>query len=84
MTQGQQDSVEQQILAILPREMACDIHETMDDCPVKEAAAKLQQLLVEAQLHILRGFRRRDFVRDDFYEHAIIDRIAQLTAKEKE
>lgn len=36
----------------------------------------------EAQLQILRGFRRHDFVRGDFYELAVIDRIQKI-AEEK-
>lgn len=40
--------------------------------------AEVEKARQEAQLHILRGFRRRDFARDDFYESAIIDRIAKL------
>lgn len=32
----------------------------------------------EAQLQILRGFRRHDFVRGDFYELAVIDRIQKI------
>lgn len=32
----------------------------------------------DGEIGILRGFRRRDFVREDFYEHAVIDRLATL------
>jgi hypothetical protein len=50
-----------------------------------EAEAAIQHLIeqetVKAERHILRGFRRRDFVSGDFYEHAIIDRLAALEQK---
>lgn len=39
-----------------------------------------EQVAREAQLSILRGFRRRDFQRDDFYEGAVIERIDELSA----
>lgn len=49
----------------------------------KEAEAKLQALMqderLEAQLQILRGFRRRDFKLDAMYETAVLDRIDKLT-----
>jgi hypothetical protein len=50
-----------------------------------EAKAALKHLIeqetIKAERHILRGFRRRDFVSGDFYEHAIIDRLAALEQK---
>lgn len=45
-------------------------------------ASELERTSKEAQLSILRGFRRRDFVRDDFYESAVLDRIQIITTKE--
>lgn len=32
----------------------------------------------EAQLEVLMGFRKRDFVREDFYRVAVTDRIKEL------
>ena len=46
---------------------------------VQALLALMRDERIEAQLEILRGFRRRDFVRDDFYEAAVIDRITQLS-----
>lgn len=37
-----------------------------------------QLAALELQMQILRGFRRRDFVRDDFYEIAVINRLSTL------
>lgn len=45
--------------------------------------AHLQEAIVAAQLEILMGFRRRDFVREDMYEAAVIKRIAELQAELK-
>lgn len=60
------------------------------DAEIKKFKTALKTLLtseknkavVEAQLSILRGFRRRDFTREDFYEHAILDRLTQLREME--
>lgn len=38
----------------------------------------------EAQVQILRGFRRRDFVDENFYKVAVLDRLAQLHKGTKE
>ena len=43
----------------------------------------LIELVAEAQLSILRGFRRRDFASGDFYEHAIHDRIEALSSNKQ-
>ena len=50
-----------------------------EDEAVQALLALMRDERIEAQLEILRGFRRRDFVRDDFYEAAVIDRITQLS-----
>ncbi len=51
-----------------------------------EAKAAIQhhidEMVRQAQLHILRGFRRRDFKLDAFYETAVLDRLTTLTKSE--
>lgn len=71
-----------------------EILEVIDEQPTNryEVALRLtrwaenygHEIAREAQQSILRGFRRRDFVRDDFYEVAVIDRLAELTHKQEE
>lgn len=51
--------------------------EGREDC-AKSHKVEIERATTAAQLSILRGFRRRDFVRGDFYEMAILDRLAQL------
>lgn len=45
--------------------------------------AQIEKTILEAQAQILRGFRRRDFVSGDFYEHAIKDRLPKLLEDSK-
>lgn len=40
--------------------------------------------LKAAQLEILMGFRRRDFVNQDMYQAAVIDRIAKFKAESEQ
>lgn len=48
----------------------------------KQLEALIAQERVEAQAEILRGFRRRDFVSEDFYETAVIKRLANTNRKD--
>ncbi len=46
--------------------------------------AIVQAAEVRARLEILRGFRRCDFVREDMYQVAVLDRLAELTKQAEE
>lgn len=64
---------------ILPRTMACDKHETFDDCPVIEAKAKLQNLLKEARRAELNSLVTELVSRDDVLnEKSILNAILEM------
>lgn len=49
-----------------------------------ETATWFYQQILEAQLTILRGFRRKDFVSADFYEVAVIKRLDVVQSQQQQ
>ncbi len=63
--------------------LTCKTYEQLD-----VVKSKLQKHIeienLRSRIDLLIGFRRRDFVSDDFYENSVLDRITELEKKLKQ